>query len=291
MDSTERKLKIWELAVRGGVGAFVTLLVGLFGYFGNLRLVEIQQQLKDAELRQAQIISTTQIVNSQKELETNIATKLWGDLTREFFPKEGKRESRQVLEEQMFRLRLTALNFQDIAINLKPFFEHLDERLESDDDKTRLRTYAQQIARRQAYRLVFEGGLEFGEITFTKDKSKPIPGPYPVEITVKEVGEDEASVLIVAPFQKPIGPFAVSYFDMPLIDNIKLKANETRLAVLLISTDPSAQQAKLRVVGFQPYMATDRFDLKEQARILQMTNPNIPPVVPRARDESLVPAQ
>ena len=125
MDEVERKLKIWELLIRGVGTLVVSILLGSLALLGNLYITQSNARWKESELRQASIINTTQIANAHKQLEINVATKLWEDLTRDFFPKNGVKNEDAVLEEQIFRLRLTALNFQDIAINLKPFFERL----------------------------------------------------------------------------------------------------------------------------------------------------------------------
>jgi hypothetical protein len=277
MDATEKKLKIWELLVRGVATALVALLVGILGYYGNQRLGELQNEAKNAELRQARLTALTQIANTQKDLETNIATKLWEELMTEFFPRDDGTDGRDPLAQQMFRLRLTALNLQDIAVNLKPFFEHLDDELKKREDeagRSQLRDYAKQVARRQAYRLAFEAGSDFGTRSFEIGKPEDIPVPTPFgvfpQIEIENVFHDSVIVSITSPGQRKIGPFEVSYFDMPLLDNLKLKAAKSRLALLLIDTDPGKNKATLRLVSFQPYMAVDRFDLKEQAQNIGM---------------------
>jgi hypothetical protein len=252
--------------------------------------------MKDAELRQARLINSTQLSNSQKELETNIATKLWEDLTEKFFPSRQGSENRQILDEQMFRLRLTALNFQDIAINLKPFFERLDARL-PDDAKDELRQIAQQVARRQAYRLAFERGWDSGEIKSTKGEVEKLPIPSnqnPTEITVKKIEEDQIRVEISPPYQQVIN-FRASYFDMPLVDNLKIKAIGKRLALLLIETKPEKNQATLRIVLFEPYMAADRFDLKQEAWLnespLNMPSTDVSPALSPSNQQGLTDEQ
>ncbi|MDJ0952012.1 MAG: hypothetical protein QNJ94_24130 [Alphaproteobacteria bacterium] len=273
MDTTERRLKVWEIGVRAVGPIVVGVLIAYFAHLGDFRLKQIDAQMKSAEMREARLTTATQIANAQKELETNIATKLWEDLVGVFFPEsEGLRTDERIME-QMFRLRLTALNFQDIAINLKPFFEHLDAKLPNGDARKRLQEYAQEVAGRQAYRLAFEAGNDFGEIPVTLgDPPTELPVPKkrdePTKLTITEIEDDYVKVKISAPGQRDIGPFQVSFFDMPLVDNVKLKALGTRLALLLIATNKDQKAATLRVVTFQPYMAADRFDLKEQARVL-----------------------
>jgi hypothetical protein len=57
----------------------------------------------------------------------------------------------------------------------------------------------------------------------------------------------------------------VSYFDIPMVDNIKLDKTN-RVAVLLMKLEKEKSSAELRLVSFLPDLAIDRFDIKEMTR-------------------------
>ena len=59
-----------------------------------------------------------------------------------------------------------------------------------------------------------------------------------------------------------VGPFTVTHFDTPLVDNIKL--GEFRIALLLQGSEGGSP--KVRFIAFPKHLAADRFDIKEQSR-------------------------
>jgi hypothetical protein len=61
---------------------------------------------------------------------------------------------------------------------------------------------------------------------------------------------------------RSVGPFSVSYFDAPLVDNTKL--GEYRVALML--TGSEAEKTRLRFIAFPKHLAADRFDIKELSR-------------------------
>lgn len=276
MESVERRLRIWDLVVRGFGTLLVTAVIGALGFYVDASLQGIERQWRMVEQRSVQARSVIELTHSQQALETDIATRLLENLMQEFFPDdEAQLPAEQVHERQLLQLRLTALNFQDIAINLKPFYEHLERELagESPEAAARLKAIAREIANRQAYRLAFEGGIDIRPTTLRLNEVASIPQlrlrSESVALTVTEIGEEVARIRISAPYQGEIGPIEVSYFDMPLVDNVKLRAYNLRLALMLLETRPDEGEVDIRAVAFQPYMAGDRFDLHEATRQLQ----------------------
>ena len=118
------------------------------------------------------------------------------------------------IKENMVLLRLIALNFQDVPLNLKPLFEDLDVRLNSDrpeavrhigrrrqgledwntdvlsddvraDLRLELKTIAKEVANRQAFRLTFlEGALtDFEAVRKRTTSAFSTPCPMPSKST------------------------------------------------------------------------------------------------------------
>jgi hypothetical protein len=219
------------------------------------------------------------------------------------------------IRENIVLLRLIALNFQDVPINLKPLFEDLDRRIKDliraqDQDivgnmplhnptqsepskvgaktagrahiendvllelRKELREVAKEVANRQAFRLTFLDGEQI-KFTLTKKIATGNFESVPYAVQLKSINEDEVEVeiletefndqfeQIVSPDGRSIGPFMLSYFDMPILDNVKIN-DTTRLAVLL--TDVNGDDVTMRAVSFQSDLATDRFDVKEMSR-------------------------
>jgi len=167
----------------------------------------------------------------------------------------------------MLLLRLIALNFQDSPINLKPLFEELDRRMTVAAEKEALQQIAQEVARRQAFRLTFQNGARYDPPRVKKGDSIPLADMAAI-IKIEEVSKDmiRASLISEAtPEKLTLGPFSVNYFDMPLIDNTKLR--DRRISLMQLENDGTT--AKVRVIVFDSYLAPDRFDVKEMSQTLQ----------------------
>jgi hypothetical protein len=265
-----------EILLRGAGMIIATIAVGFLTYYGNQRwqtaqIIQKESQRRDMLLQQEcqrrdmKAKSLIDITNKQKELEANIADSLLNNLMATFF--NGEESSKINIDRKMLQLRLAALNFQDVAINLKPFFEYLNAEILSEEHRQKLRDYAQEVARRQAYRLAFEAGTDFGPIKLELNEKRSLSleaqSNVSLELELVSLAEDSARMMIDASFQDRIGPIDISYFDMPLVDNLKIKRLDLRLSLLLLSHDREQGTAKVRVVAYKSYMAQDRFDLSE----------------------------
>ena len=92
----------------------------------------------------------------------DLGMQLFGTLMSYYFQSDKSSTRPQTPQQQMLLLRLVALNFQDVPVHLKPLFEDLDSKLITKDDKGRLRDIAQEVARRQAFRMTIQGGDDSG---------------------------------------------------------------------------------------------------------------------------------
>ncbi len=282
MDPAERKLRIYEVLVKGLIGGLVALVITSLGYWmENNRKFQADQQkfladqqaasqkrLADQEEASRLMIAEnnrtmatlSQLSAKQKEMDVDLGMQMFKTLMSNYLQVSKAQEGSAKRLQQMLLLRLISLNFQDSPINIKPLFEDLDEQLTDPGEKKRLRDIAMEVARHQTFRLVSQSG----EATdYPVEKGKPIPLGIPATIKIEEVGIDKIKASLTSEIipgkPKTLGPFSVNYFDTPLNDNTKLGA--WRVSVLLLEND--GQKAKVRVVFFDSYLAPDRFDIKE----------------------------
>jgi hypothetical protein len=250
-----------------GIGAsLISGLIMYYGYHTQLSLGEMADGRAEMAQRMEQVNATVQFVSNQKDLDVNLAMRMFEQLLSRYFQETGTRSVEEMHKRQMLLLRLIALNFQDVPINLKPLFEDLDSRLVANDDeagRTALREIATEVARRQAFRMTFIKGVDSGrKVVGVGDEVKLKTIGLAAEIG--EIGEQDAQVTLKH-HDKRIGPFSVGYFDFPIIDNVKISEN-LRASVVLLASD--GKKATVRLVAFQGDLAADRFDLKEMTREL-----------------------
>jgi len=304
MAMTESQWKWADLVVKTLGIAIITGAISLYG-------IEVQRTQKEVALNAAtaqqqrdrkerQLNALVDFASAQKRLDVDVGMQMF----RAFIDKylDVSVEGAAQIKENMVLLRLIALNFQDVPINLKPLFEDLDARLSGerpeeyvtsaggatvpgrntetlrDDVRTELRqelkTIAKEVANRQAFRLTFlDGALTDFEAVREGDVLYFDTVPYAiqvndihhdrVEVELRETELNDEFLPVIAKDGKRIGPFVISYFDMPILDNIKVN-DSTRVAVLL--KDAGEESATIRGVSFRSDLATDRFDVKEMSR-------------------------
>jgi hypothetical protein len=314
---TESQWKWADLVVKTLGVAIITGAITLYG----IKSRESQQELariaadaqKDRDRKERQMNALVEFASAQKQLDVDVGMQLF----RAFIDKylDVSVQSIDEIRENVVLLRLIALNFQDVPINLKPLFEDLDrqikDRLRNQDQdifghmpshdptqsepseagenpagraqnendvlqelRKELREVAKEVANRQAFRLTFLHG-EHTKFPLTGNNATGFFKSVPYAVQLKSIEEDEVEVEIietefndqfeptVSPDGRRIGPFMLSYFDMPILDNVKIN-DTTRLAVLL--TDINGDDVTMRAVSFQSDLATDRFDVKEMSR-------------------------
>ncbi len=221
--------------------------------------------IKTDQARQASLESTRQvqtlieITNRQKDLDLNLGMRLFETLMNHYFQKE---KSTDGLQERLLLLRLMALNFQDVPLNFKPLFEQLDAQATDTQLKEEVRDIAREVARRQALRLTLRGGVDSGIKTVQAGDTVLYPN-LQFGFTVEGVTDETVRVQPLIEGQALMS-FVVSYFDTPIIDNIKL--GPKRVSLLLIRSN--GREAQIRLIAFESDLATDRFDIRELSREL-----------------------
>ena len=262
MTMTENGLKLLDIIVKGVIGTAIGAAVGFYGY--------VMQDDREREREQTrQVQATIELTSKQKDLDVELAMRMFSTLMGYYFEKTGTVRT-ETLRRQMLLLRLVAMNFQDVPIHLRPLFEDLDRQLTSEKDRQELRGIAQEVAKRQAYRLTIEGGLDSGPRKVTAGTELRFPELL-TTLKVEAVSKDSVRASIVSEVARSgsVGPFTVGFFDLPIVDNTKL--GEYRVALLLHSA--GEREAQVRFVAFPKHLAADRFDIKELSRALRDKQP------------------
>jgi len=252
MGTTDDKLKVWDLIVKGVFGAALTAAVMMYGY----RMQDEQQKVRE---QNSQLQAAIELTSKQKDLDVELGMRLFGTLMERYFKGTPSTDRNQ----EMLLLRLTALNFYDVPVNLKPLFEQLHTKLRSAEEKNKLRAIAQEVARRQAFRLTSDSGFDSGPQRVKAGDTLDYPNIL-TKIKIREVTEAGVKVEIVylPKEDRPIGPFTVSYYDMPIVDNTKF--GEYRVALIL--REVNGKEATIQFIAFPKHLAADRFDIKDISR-------------------------
>lgn len=260
MTPSERTSKIIDVIVKlGGAG----LITAIIAFYGNLISNNQQHQMEENKRMQMLV----EISSKQKEFDLNLGVHMVDTLMSRYFQIEKSDGDVQQLQEKMILLRLIALNLQDVPVNLKPLFEQLDNQLPDRQDKESLREVAKEIARRQASRLAFPDGFDSGVITVRAGKEYAFEN-FIFKLRVESTANNLVRVtLLLAEGERAIGPFSVTSYDLPLVDNTKI--GPIRASLLLV--DSNAEAASLRLIAFPSDLAADRFDIKEMSRSLRAT--------------------
>ena len=255
----ENTLKLIDIGVKGVFGTLVTVLVAVYG----MRLNTENAARTQAEQRSQEIVS---LEAQQKDLDVKIAEDMFQSLTKSYLTDPVVPGDADIQRRLLF-LHLVALNFQDVPVQLRPLFEDLDTRLKRAEDRHALREIAQDVARRQAFRLTLGGIYNSGAVAVTVGKKIAIAEFDPTTYVVADaVGPQSVTVHIDSglALAGTVGPFEVGYFEWPITDNTKL--GDYRLSVTLISAEP---QPQIRIIVFDSHLAPDRFDIKELGRDLR----------------------
>jgi hypothetical protein len=256
MALTENGVKLLDIGVKGVLG---TVIAGAVAYYGNV----LQDQRARVQDENRQVQATIELTSRQKDLDVELGMRLFGTLMTYYFQQGQPADRAQAVHKQLLLLRLVALNFQDVPINLKPLFEDLDSQLTSDEEKQALRDIAQEVAGRQAYRMTLEGGYDSGPREVRAGDKLSVPELL-TNVKIARISAEGVSATISSSMigDRHIGPFTVTYFDTPLVDNTKL--GEYRVALILQKLN--AEQATVRFVAFPKHLASDRFDIKDLSR-------------------------
>lgn len=299
MDPLEKKFRIWEIISRGFAPALITFAIAGATLYANSKFQTAERNRKDSESANQNALAELQLTIARKDEETNIGLKIVENLMARFYQREqGDGDDLGRIEEKMFFLRLTALNFQDVAINLEPFFDQIDEDLKCKIvDKQALKDLAEkkerldplsevelcvlnrkrlwdigkELARRQAFTLSLTSGFLSDPIEIAENETKPIRGISVSggAVTIKaEKVQDDRFEATIAIGERKIGPLTASFFDAPLVENVRHAG--FRWSVLLEETEAGSNvplaKVHLRLLQFSPELAPDRIELLERSR-------------------------
>jgi hypothetical protein len=268
MAMSDSSLKLLDIIVKGVLGAVVTILVTLYG-------LHMQRQSERQTSLQQKAQGIIDLESKQKDLDVQIAVDMFQSLIGTYVQASGSKFDEVELRRRLLLLRLVALNFQDVPIQLRPLFEDLDKQLTQDQDKQALRDIALEVASRQAFRLTIGGIFNSGPIPVTKDQKIPITELGPTTFVIIDAVSAEsiqAHIESGLALAGTVGPFTVNYFAWPITDNTKLQ--QYRLAVMLLAG--GERQATIRIIAFDSELAADRFDIKELAAILRQKDYSAP---------------
>lgn len=255
MALSESSWRVVDLIVKGMIGTVISGLIAVYG----LRIQQSQQEITETSRR---LQANIEFTSRQKDLDINLGMRMFEILMGHYFQKGDTVAGPGGDREKLVLLRMIALNFQDVPINLKPLFEQLDSQLTGRKAKEQLREIAKEIARRQAFRLTFQSGFDSGPTPVAAGAKITFPN-LPFKVEVESVSQDRvrASLLLA---DRTIGPFSLTYFDMPIIDNVKIGS----LRVSLSLQESDGKTAKVRLIAFDSYLAADRFEVKEYTKAL-----------------------
>jgi len=252
------------LAPMGGL--LTALAIALFGFFTSSKLDQRQALETNTRLY-------SELMSRREESESALRKDMLVSIIASFL-----NPNKNDLNNDVLSLELLAYNFHE-SLNLKPLFLDLMRRIKRDEAaapsaakkaeyaeyQARLENVAREIARKQM--IVLEGvgrrfdrtidlssdpdGTSLDSAVMTLDSVQTT-----VSIDVSHVDRDnrevEVSVSIETPDpeqgqQTKVASFTVSFFDFPMIDNLRI-AHGQRVALVL--TNFSEQSADLTAVLF-----------------------------------------
>ena len=274
MDPEEKRLKVWDLIVRGGIGTLVTILIAGIGFRMESNRAKLAQKeeanrVMIAESNKAMMALRESSVK-QKELDVNLGLKIFDTLMANYLQSGANQAADNGRRRKILLLRLISLNFQDSPLNLRPLFEQLDAQITDPKERADLRQIALDVARRQAFRLTFPNDWDSGPIPVKKGAQISLPS-VPAKISIGDISNDRIQISLISTYTeagRSLGPFDINYFDMPIIDNTKL--GDKRVAVMRIEDEGT--NPRIRIITFPSYLAADRFDIKEMTQDIRASD-------------------
>jgi hypothetical protein len=260
MAISDSTLKLLDIIVKGLLGILVTALATVYG----LNLQSLNERRATHEAAAQSIIDLS---SKQKDLDVQVAMTMFQALTASYL-QSGAAPDQDLLQRRLLLLRLVALNFQDVPIQLRPLFEDLNRQLTRREDRDQLRSLALEVASRQAFRLTV-GGIYNRTFAVKAGDKLEVPELH-ATILIKEIGANSVTAEIDSDLATagPVGPFDIGYFSWPITDNTKLQ--DYRISLLLLSA--AGGQASVRLIGFDSDLAADRFDIKEMTQLLRQAD-------------------
>jgi hypothetical protein len=247
-------------------GLLTALAIAAFGFFTSSKLDQRQALETNTRLY-------SELMSKREESESALRKDMFVNIISSFL-----HAGASDLNSDVLNLELLAYNFHE-SLNLKPLFLDLKRRIAAGARKAgnpdagaeyqgytdRLERVAREIARKQM--IVLEGvGQKFDRtVDLTGDPEGTSLDPATLTLEAREttlavdvlaVDRENREIRVALNVETPdpelgretkVASFAVSYFDFPMIDNIRL-AHGQRCAVVL--NNFSDQSADLTVVLF-----------------------------------------
>jgi hypothetical protein len=252
MEWDDKKVKICDLLIKGVLGIVITAAIAFFS-------IRSENNRQESARLSNKLNVLVEFITKQKELDITQGMRMFETLMGHYFQKDAAQSGPQSFKDKLVLLRLIALNFQDLPINLKPLYQQLDGQLADNKDKDDLKEVGREVARRQAYRLTAANGQDLGVMSLKAGEPVEIPS-LQLKLSIDKITRDYIQVQFDFG-ERIVGPFQVTYFDVPLVDNTKVGA--LRVSLILLKSDEQAKTADVRLIAFENYLAMDRFDVKD----------------------------
>jgi hypothetical protein len=263
------KKDVWEklgVLLHSGGGLLTAITVALLGFITSNYLKE-REIAESASRERMQANETnvriyTELMSKREEAESALRKDMFVSMIQTFL-KPGSSS----LDERVLNLELLCYNFHE-SLNLKPLFVHLEKEIRRSRDMAReeylerLYKVAAETGRKQM--LVLEGaGAKFDRIVDLEELEKN-PGGMPLDqgvLTVegikrhftvivqaadREARELKVRLEVATPLdtlgavETSSAEFWVSFFDFPMIDNIRLGRDQRCSVVLNVLEEGSA---------------------------------------------------
>jgi hypothetical protein len=234
-----------DVILKGVAAVLISVAITGYGIYSENRRSHEAEENRRSQVQQAEgnraAQAVIQALGTRETVSAEMRAKMFDTLIQHYFKSDER--------SQLVVLELLALNFQDI-FQLRPLFDRLDLALKGrPDDRQELRRIARNVVRRQVDGLVGSGGA-ICELTLDKDVWSPARCGLPIAVKLVDVSRERIRVG-VAPAgdtSSMMGPFEVSYFDMPFTDNSTLF--EATYSIVLSDTAADQKKATVQLVIF-----------------------------------------
>jgi len=248
--SAPRKKGTWDKidVILKPVGGLMTALMIVI--VGN----QFNSSMKERETSEANLRLYTELISKREESESALRKDMFTSIINNFME-----PAVASLEAKVLNLELLTYNFHE-SLNLKPLFSHLKGQIAADSAieqatkrnfQKRLSRVAKEITRKQMVAL--EGGGQKFDRTIEWGDADDYPGFVVLDegsltldgiertfmLFVEEIDRESQEVEINLEILTPgrsaeshFASFGISFFDFPMIDNMRL-SNDQRCAVIL----------------------------------------------------------
>ena len=254
---------IWDkldVIVKGVAAVLISVAITGYGIYSENRRSHEAEENRKSQTQQAEgnraAQAVIQALGTRETVSAEMRAKMFDTLIQHYFKGDER--------NQLVVLELLAINFQDL-FQLRPLFDRLDLVFKRrPEDRKELRRIARNVVHRQIDGLVGSGGSAC-ELTIEKDVWSPTRCGLPITVKLLDVDNERirVSVAPVGDTSRMMGPFEVSYFDMPFTDNSTLF--EATYSIVLSDTATEQKKATVQLVIFPRhyYNAQNRLRLDQ----------------------------